>query len=544
MAFALLWLACGPAHAQTKLTARYALSLADIAIGEGDWAVEITKDRYTAQSSGRFLGIWRVLLGSDISAVTHGTANQGHLVPTSYGANFASDDDIEDVRLTFRDGVVSELETKPTTAAGADRIPVVAAHLHGVLDPLTAGLVVAPKSGDVLAPAACRRTLPIFDGSQRFDMVLSFKRMDNVKAENGYRGPAVVCAMTYRPVAGTRRAPSASTISRKTVTWRCGLRRLPERACSRSSAFRSRPCWEPRCCGPPSSPRRRFDSRMVRRRAARPESAAAMRLHREAERHIGPTPHPIRQYPADARQQGEQERKRDDRPIARETAADQRGGPLGRHLEGLPSRFLLRHRGRNVSRTYDADAYSVRAQQTAQGEAVAQNRRLAGAIARGVGKRNESGKRPHDADLSVAAGHHPRQQRVNRVENPQHVGLDQGMAVIGRLDLAIGRPTRHHARIGDQDIDRRGAIEVFEPPAYLRPGPDVDRRHMRFSAVSSALRSHPVETLAVAAQQPEARPLDGVAQRQRLADSAGCAGDDDHAWHGQSNSMFTVAAEP
>jgi hypothetical protein len=81
-------------------------------------------------------------------------------------------------------------------------------------------------------------------------------------------------------------------------------------------------------------------------------------------------------------------------------------------------------------------------------------------------------------------------------DNPQHVGLDQGMAVIGRLDLAIGRPTRHHARIGDQDIDRGGAIEVFEPLEYLRPGPDVDRRHMRFSAVSSALRSHPVETLA------------------------------------------------
>ena len=74
MAFALLWLPCGPAHAQTKLTARYALSLAGIAIGEGDWAVEITKDHYTAQSSGRFLGIWRVMLGSDISAVTHGTS--------------------------------------------------------------------------------------------------------------------------------------------------------------------------------------------------------------------------------------------------------------------------------------------------------------------------------------------------------------------------------------------------------------------------------------------------------------------------------------
>src|SRR6266446_5106719 len=188
MAFALLWLACGPAHAQTKLTARYALSLAGIAIGEGDWAVEITKDRYTAQSSGRFLGIWRVILGSDISAVTHGAANQGQLVPTSYGANFAWDDDIEDVRLTFRDGVVSELETKPTTAAGADRIPVIAAHLHGVLDPLTAGLVVAPKSGDVRAPSGWRLAQPSLDSSKRLDGVLGFKRMKIVKGENGYGG--------------------------------------------------------------------------------------------------------------------------------------------------------------------------------------------------------------------------------------------------------------------------------------------------------------------------------------------------------------------
>src|SRR5258707_12418417 len=173
MAFALLWLPCGPAHAQTKLTARYALSLADIAIGEGDWAFEITKDRYTAQSSGRFLGIWRVLLGRDISAVTHGTANQGHLVPTSYGANFASDDDIEDVRVTFRDGVVSELETKPTTAAGPDRIPVIASHLHGVLDPLTAGLGWAPQSDVVLAPVACRRTLPVMQALPRTDSELA-----------------------------------------------------------------------------------------------------------------------------------------------------------------------------------------------------------------------------------------------------------------------------------------------------------------------------------------------------------------------------------
>jgi hypothetical protein len=142
------------------------------------------------------------MFGSDVSATARGTANQGRLVPTNYAANFASDYNINDVRVMFRDGAVSELETKPPIPASPDRVPVTAAFLRGVIDPLTAGLMSAPAAGDVLSPASCQRTLPIFDGSHRFDMALSFKRMDSVKADTGYRGPAVVCAMTYRPVAG------------------------------------------------------------------------------------------------------------------------------------------------------------------------------------------------------------------------------------------------------------------------------------------------------------------------------------------------------
>src|SRR5262249_56601728 len=54
------------------------------------------------------------------------------------------------------------------------------------------------------AAEACRRTLPIFDGRRRFDLALSFKRIDRVKAGKGYAGPAVVCAVTFQPIAGHR----------------------------------------------------------------------------------------------------------------------------------------------------------------------------------------------------------------------------------------------------------------------------------------------------------------------------------------------------
>jgi hypothetical protein len=202
VAVALIWLSCGFAHAQSTLTVRYKLSLAGIGIGQGDWSVDIDKNQYAAKSSGQFVGIWRVLLGPDVSAATQGIVSQGHLMPTSYVANFSSDDDIDDVRMTFRDGIVSEVEAKPPIPASPDRVPVTAADLRGAIDPLTAGLISVPGAGNVLAPTACQHTLPIFDGTHRFDMDLAFKRMDKIKVETGYQGPVVVCGMSYRPVAG------------------------------------------------------------------------------------------------------------------------------------------------------------------------------------------------------------------------------------------------------------------------------------------------------------------------------------------------------
>ena len=197
---ALFWVGGTTAQAQSKLNAHYVLSLAGITIGGGDWMAEIGKDRYTAKSNGELLGVWRMILGSDIKATTNGSIAQGRFTPVNYGANFAWDDDIDDVKIQFRDGAVSEMEVKPTITLESDRVPL--AGLEGVIDPQTAGLIQMPGTKDVMVPAVCQRTLPIFDGSQRYELTLSFKRMDDISTEKGYHGPVVVCTMAYRPVAG------------------------------------------------------------------------------------------------------------------------------------------------------------------------------------------------------------------------------------------------------------------------------------------------------------------------------------------------------
>jgi hypothetical protein len=195
-------LATGSARAETRLTAHYAISVAGVSVGEGTWTVDIDASRYAARADGSFTGVWRLLAGGDVFSATRGTVGRGHLAPAHYEANFGLDAAIEGVRMDLRDDTVTDLDVRPALPDLPDRVAVTDAHRRGVVDPLTAGLMPVPGTGSMLTPASCQRTLPMFDGGHRFDIALSFKRMDAVTVAHGYRGPAVVCAMTYQPISG------------------------------------------------------------------------------------------------------------------------------------------------------------------------------------------------------------------------------------------------------------------------------------------------------------------------------------------------------
>jgi hypothetical protein len=60
---------------------------------------------------------------------------------------------------------------------------------QAIVDPLSALLFSASAAGEVLSQEACRRTLPIFDGHQRYDLKLAFRRMDKMTTEKDTRDP-------------------------------------------------------------------------------------------------------------------------------------------------------------------------------------------------------------------------------------------------------------------------------------------------------------------------------------------------------------------
>jgi hypothetical protein len=105
--------------------------------------------------------------------------------------------------MTIENGDVKDV-TAETSAPAAERVAITADHRKGIVDPLSALLIPVGGSGEVVAAEACQRTLPIFDGRRRFDLALSFRRLDRVKAAKGYAGPAVVCAVKFKALAGHR----------------------------------------------------------------------------------------------------------------------------------------------------------------------------------------------------------------------------------------------------------------------------------------------------------------------------------------------------
>jgi hypothetical protein len=190
------------ARADSKLEARYVASVAGIPIGSGTWIVDIGESRYLAAASGSTAGLLRVFVGGQGTSAVRGTLVGGRPVTSTYAATINTTSASSSVRLTIADGNVKESKVEPPIDEDPERVPLTHASEQGVLDPMTASLLRAPGQGSLLAPEVCDRTLPIFDGRLRYDLKLAYKRMESVHVEKGYSGPAVVCSVTFSPLAG------------------------------------------------------------------------------------------------------------------------------------------------------------------------------------------------------------------------------------------------------------------------------------------------------------------------------------------------------
>jgi hypothetical protein len=192
----------GASLAQGKLEARYEATLAGIPVGKGGWNIDIGDDQFSAAAAGGTAGLLQAFAGGSGTGASQGRIVNGALVPTNYTASTTSSKKTEAIRMTLVNGTIKEFAIEPEPPVDPDRIPVTDAQRRGVLDPMTGSMLRVPGTADPLSPDACRTSAPIFDGRMRYDLKLDFKRMETVRAERGYQGPVVVCAVYFSPLSG------------------------------------------------------------------------------------------------------------------------------------------------------------------------------------------------------------------------------------------------------------------------------------------------------------------------------------------------------
>lgn len=196
------FMSVGQVSAQGKLEARYTATLAGIPIGEGTWTIDISDSQYIAVAAGQTTGLLRAFTGGQGSTTTRGTLQGGKPAMSAYAASIATSRKTDEIRLTVANGTVKDFSVDPPQDNDPERVPLTEAHQRGVVDPMTSSMLRMPGNGNLLTPEACQQTAAVFDGRLRYDLKMAYKRMETVKADKGYSGPVVVCAIYFTPVAG------------------------------------------------------------------------------------------------------------------------------------------------------------------------------------------------------------------------------------------------------------------------------------------------------------------------------------------------------
>ena len=120
--------------------------------------------------------------------------------PGLFEMSYKSKKKVTSVKIGFTGSGVSSVALVPKKPPSPEAIKLKPENLKNVFDPMAAMIAVS----DANAADVCHRTIPVFDGKQRYDLHLSFKGREPLKETrpSGQPKELLLCRVKYVPVAG------------------------------------------------------------------------------------------------------------------------------------------------------------------------------------------------------------------------------------------------------------------------------------------------------------------------------------------------------
>lgn len=177
----------------------YSITLAGLTVAKANFVTEVERRNYTISGSFRAAGI--ADLFTDISgetSVSGRLAARNRMVAQRYSLIYKSGKSTKTYNVRYRNGDVVHTTLEPAPGnRGENWIPIAPEDLKSVLDPIS-GLIMTEND------RICPRTLPIYDGESRMDLVMTPKGTGQMKV-NDSNTDVVICAIRYVPKSGFKR---------------------------------------------------------------------------------------------------------------------------------------------------------------------------------------------------------------------------------------------------------------------------------------------------------------------------------------------------
>jgi len=193
------------AQGVARIVANYQVAIGNFNLGNFRITTTLNGDGYDMRGEGRFS-----ILEGIIYQWTGATASRGKVTdagpePATYAFSYSlGAKQGERVRMVFADGAVQQISIVPNKRPPGRTVPVKREQLEGVLDPMSGAFLTARSENPNGDLNVCNQMLPVFDGRQRYDLVLKPKKAVMVRntGPTAYSGPAVICRVKFIPISG------------------------------------------------------------------------------------------------------------------------------------------------------------------------------------------------------------------------------------------------------------------------------------------------------------------------------------------------------
>jgi len=200
---------------KTIQTTKFNVNYGGLRIGNLTFTIELAEDGYALSANGKTAGVARLFSKGKGSFSSEGRFEGASVIAVEHKIQVTEKGKTAKLSMSFDNGNLKNVTANPKkkVRTGKDYVPITDELLKSIIDPASSIVVptIANASG---GRDVCGRTLNVYDGETRFDIVLSYKSTRPISAK-GFKGLAYVCKFMYVPVAGHKKGHKSVEIMRK-----------------------------------------------------------------------------------------------------------------------------------------------------------------------------------------------------------------------------------------------------------------------------------------------------------------------------------------